>query len=276
MTLHKAHEAIHGNLPPPSMPSYPHTLPPVAPAQQNFTAVQSQLTETQASLTVHSDRVKSLEETITSLKDEVERTKSEMEVLLSTKTHPLSALEHATREHDAEDDDARSEADSLASVETAHVDAATQQQQRDLQDEAESRHRTANAALLTRIEQLSTELSQANSISAELASQHQNQSTALEAIQARLAKLEDAPQQEQRQAPSSPIAPVQQDDSNALEGQFCPAHGHADPFKHKADMLWEPNTVMEQRWNAWKSTFEASWQQERASWHEERSRLESK
>lgn len=257
------------------MPSYPHTLPPVAPPQQNFTAVQSQLSETQASLLTHSDRVKSLEETISNLKNEVERTKSEMEVLLTTSAKSQSddhahvqgshQLHHALLtngssdrgESGAVEDDAASDAGSVASMDTVRHYA--EEHDCALRDEQESL-RTANAALLTRIEQLSTELHQANEISASLQTQHKSQADLLTGISDRLAALEQAP----APAPAA-VAAAQSDGDDTKKEAEQPAAADSKAMD-----------LAEQRWNAWKNAFESSWAQERSTWHGEKAKLEAK
>lgn len=168
------------------MPSYPHTLPPIAPGPQNLSVVQNQLAETQASLTTHSDRVKSLEETITSLKEEVERTKTEMGLLLATKPHQNGPTTNGSRFN--EDEDAQSDAVSIASTDTVRY--MTEDDDRALRDEQDNL-RAVNATLLTRIEELSGELRQANSISSTLSEQHKSQADLLSGMQERLTKLED-------------------------------------------------------------------------------------
>lgn len=291
MTEIRSHLSPGSGQPPP-LPAYPMTrVPPLQAvnnqnnnAQINTAAIsnlQTQLSETQNSLTNHVDKLDRLEgllsqheilqREVTDLREQMRVAKAEMDDLLSQRS-----IQHSTISRRVDFDDDEDDARSVASVDTvmpsAHEDRVhdlptedaldvepdtsehlpngvstnSKYQGResltDQDDNANALLRTQNATLLTRLDNLSAQLESATQLSLSLQEQHAEAAEMTHALQERIVSLEERIAKETDKVPT-------------------------------ADAREDLAKEHEARWEGWKVAFERSWRQDKDAWDQEREKL---
>jgi hypothetical protein len=266
-----------------------------AQTQQLLQTLQSQLQETQNALNGHVERIKGLEDLLSEqermkvelkeVKDRMDESRSELERLRDSQqrssirnvTSVLEDDDDKDFENDIEDDK-EDELDSSDDMETIRLgphrdngtaygdeNATPANNRRDeiggTKAEAllasQTKLEEENAALSSRMEALSTELSAASQLSSSLKNQYAQAAETIRGLEDKVNTLEKA-----LHAPPS---------STKAEKRSIPSPSETKPSTSTGmeDVMRE----VENRFTDWKKSFEDSIKQERQSWEEERERF---
>lgn len=218
---------------------------PHGPQAAAFISLQSQISETQASLNLQLDKIRHLEgqieqqdalkREISVVREQMEESRREMEgILLRSESLATQSQSNGDDDDDDDDDDARSV---VTVVPGGDAEQPSHEQAREpvatAQKDVDGLDRVSKLELSNRIQTLETEMAETVQLSKTLQSQHSEALTAVKDLTDRLGKLES---------------------------------GIADRVTTAVEQA-------EARWEAWRSKFEERWKQERAAWETERDRL---
>ncbi|KAH8926880.1 hypothetical protein BT69DRAFT_1207803, partial [Atractiella rhizophila] len=245
-TMGSIHETMNGGVsnPPPisanQIPPFPPRVPPMLPGTKDYgstiTSLQNQLSDTQASLASHTERMRNLESLLAeheSLKREVsemrgvmEESKREVEEAEDASGGRVSPVPMMLEQEDEDDENGSAKnMDTVRLKEAPPVHAMPNgilvDPNTEKIDALAEQLQAQNAALTERIEKLSLQLQEAAKLSDALKAQHDHASTTIRLLEEKISGLEN-------------------------EGQ---------------------------KWQGWRSKFEAEWQQDRKAWEEEREKL---
>lgn len=329
-TISDMHESMSGNagLPPMSEPPYPGMVPSLnrdgeqqqqqqgvgeAPSTAAIEALQTQLAETQSSLTNHVDKVKALETMLAeheAIKAEVGSIKSQMDVLANVRTqqHQAPTLEQirlATgddgRKSSAQEDSDFDDGASMTSLGTITPDADVGDAPRgndeiedmDMSDEDDHVGPRAPPDLPPGVSQVPREVepstrstsSSSSSIEERLQTQNKALVTRLEALESQLEEALSFGRTLQSQHSLATAAvktledrvqSLEQDVSGSLKSAAASSVS-SRAVENSEPAVTIPHSkiseVLEGRFSEWKETIEAGWKQEKRDWEEEREKL---
>ncbi|KAE9401407.1 hypothetical protein BT96DRAFT_918865 [Gymnopus androsaceus JB14] len=236
--MNEIHDTLGGGS---TAPSFPHSLPSVRPASPDpLTDLQSQLKDTQTSLSQHIDRIRVLEDAL----KEQEAIRHEVRLLRD--------LVEARREDDDDtDDDARS-------VDTVVPHELESVEEEEEDDHSLGRPRTPEPSslgmvdsrvddLTTRLTTLSVQLESALTLSSTLQAQHSTAQSTISALETKVQALESLVK-----------------DTILAQQQQPPA-----PVPAPAPVSTELTTMI----NEWKKSVQGQWSNVQEEWAQERERL---
>ncbi|KAL1413275.1 hypothetical protein Q8F55_001030 [Vanrija albida] len=219
---------------------------PHGPQAAAFISLQTQMTDTQSSLSSHLDRIRQLEgqlqqqdalkQDIAAIRQQMEASKLEVEALLASATRHNSGLSQLGNDNeydDDDDDDARSVA-TVVPDDDGHLERSKGTNGTKASRKASSADASASSDELTaRIQSLTSDMAEAVQLSRSLHAQHTEAMAAVKHLTDRVGDLE-----------------------NGI-----------------ADRVAAAVIQAEGRWEAWRSKFEERWNKERDGWEAERERL---
>lgn len=216
---------------------------PHGPQAAAFISLQSQITETQASLNLQLEKIRHLEgqieqqdalkREIAVVREQMEESRREMEGIL-LRSESLAPHNAANGGEDDDDDDARSVVTVVPGGESEKRSPDdTSEASSDAQKDTEGLDKVTKLELSNRIQTLESEMAESVQLSKTLQNQHSEALTTVRDLTDRLDKLESG---------------IAERVTTAVE-------------------------QAEARWEAWRSKFEERWKQERAAWETERDRL---
>ncbi|TXT16079.1 hypothetical protein VHUM_00582 [Vanrija humicola] len=218
---------------------------PHGPQAAAFISLQTQMTDTQSSLSGHLDRIRQLEgqlqqqdvlkQDIATIRQQMEASKLEVEALLASATRHNS-LSRRNDDYDDDDDDARSVA-TVVPDDDEHLDGDKgsngTKATRKTAATTTSEPSASSDELAARIQALTSDMAEAVQLSRSLHVQHTEAMAAVKHLTDRVGDLE-----------------------NGI-----------------ADRVAAAVVQAEGRWEAWRSKFEERWNKERDGWEAERERL---